>query len=237
MQNSADNCPVSRRSNNAGNVALYLIEIEFISAADRKANDRCRRKGCSISLDMASGAVLLERLQLQSPRLGTPSRDSSRAGYCQIRTAKWSAITLRAEPIQKELVPGRTKAARQLRLERWDAPFKLIQFLALVALEVMVMCFPGYLVACRIAWNFYRLQPALIDQRLDVSINGRYSKGWVMKLRALPGLFRGERPVSFGECFPNGRFLPCLSLIHERKKPSHRLRLSCVDSSHFHYKR
>ena len=133
-------------------------------------------------------------------------------------------------------MPGRTKAARQLRLERRDAPFKLIQFLALVALEVMVMFFPGYLISRRISGNIHRLQPALIDQRLDVSINGRDSKGWVMKLRALPGLFRGERPVSFCECFPNGRFLPCLSLIHLRKTfPSIEINPCLVDP--FLYKR
>jgi hypothetical protein len=126
---------------------------------------------------------------------------------------------LGAEAKEKELVPGRSKATRQLWLERWDTPLKFIQSLALVALEVMVMFFPGHLISRRIAGNLYRLQPALIDQRLNVSINGRDSEGWVMKLRALQSLFRRERSVSFYECFPNGRFLPRLSLIHERKSP------------------
>lgn len=81
----------------------------------------------------------------------------------QLHDRQWSAITLGAESKQKELVPGRTKTAWQLRLERRDAPFKLIQLLTLVALEVMVMFFPGYLISCRITGNLYRLQPTLID--------------------------------------------------------------------------
>lgn len=109
----------------------------------------------------------------------------------KVHDRKWSAIALDAEPKEKELMPGCSKAARQLRLERRDAPLKLIQFFALIALEVMVMFFSGYLISRRIAGNLYRLQPAIIDQGLNISINGRDPEGRVMQLCSLPGLFRG----------------------------------------------
>ena len=67
-------------------------------------------------------------------------------------------IALGAESIKKELVPGRAKTARHLYLERRNAPLKFIQLLALVALEVVMMLFPGYFIARRVTGNVDRLQ-------------------------------------------------------------------------------
>jgi len=75
-----------------------------------------------------------------------------------------SVITLGAESIKKELVPGRAKSTRHLHLERRNAPLEFIQLLALVALEVVVMLLPGYFIARRIARNLDRLQPTLVHQ-------------------------------------------------------------------------
>lgn len=113
-------------------------------------------------------------------------------------------------------MPGRAKATRQLRLELRNTPFEFVQLFTLVALEVVVMLFPGHFIARRIARNLYRLQPALIDQRLNISIDSGLAERRVMALRSRKDLVWREWPISFDEGIADGRLLSCVDLSFHR---------------------
>lgn len=125
-------------------------------------------------------------------------------------------IALGAESIEKELVPGLAKATRQFRLERRNTSFEFIQLFTSVALEVVVMLFPSYFISRRMAGNLYRLQPALIHQGLNVSIDRSLAECRVMTLRSLQNLVRREWPIGFDKGVADGRLLPCVDLFFHR---------------------
>jgi hypothetical protein len=124
-------------------------------------------------------------------------------------------IALGANPVEKELMAGCTEAARELRLE-WDAPVKFIQLSALIALEMMVMIFSSNFISRRITGNLYRLQPALIHERLNVSINRSLAESRVITLRPLQNFVWREWPVGFDEGIADGCLLPCIDLSFHR---------------------
>jgi hypothetical protein len=114
------------------------------------------------------------------------------------------------DAVKEELVPGNAEAARQLWLERRDTSRQLIEFFALIALEVMVMRLPCHFIPGRIARDINGFEPALIDQRLNVAIDSCLAQSRMMALRALQNLIRGQWPVSVKEGVADSRFLPCL---------------------------
>jgi hypothetical protein len=116
---------------------------------------------------------------------------------------------LGTKSIEKELVSSDAKAARQLGLE-WQTAVHLIQSLALIALEVMVVLFPGNFISRRVPRNLHWRKPALFYERLYVAIDGRLTKTRMMMLRALQNLIRGERAGRLKESFPDGRSLRSL---------------------------
>jgi hypothetical protein len=107
-------------------------------------------------------------------------------------------------------VPGNAEAARELWLERRDTSCQLIELSTLIALEVMVMRLSCHFIPGRIARDINGFEPALIDQRLNVSIDSCLAKSRMMALRALQNLIRGQWPVSFKEGIADSRFLPCV---------------------------
>jgi hypothetical protein len=139
-------------------------------------------------------------------------------GLSGVRTRR-AGYTVGTSAIQEDLMPSRLESFWKFRHCRRHTSLKVKNLATGIALEVVMMFLACHLVAGCLAGNLYRLQPAFGDQCLDVSINGRDSEGWVTQLRTLPDFFCGERSISFCECLPNGRFLPCLSLIHGRKMP------------------
>jgi hypothetical protein len=78
---------------------------------------------------------------------------------------------------------GGTEPAGDLWFEGRNATLKLIQLSAPVALEMMMMFFARHFVSSGITRDFDRLQPSLVDQRLNIAIHGSDTKGRVMALR------------------------------------------------------
>jgi hypothetical protein len=107
---------------------------------------------------------------------------------------------------------GRPKASRQFWLERGKTSFKFVKLLASIALEVMMMGLPGYFISSGIAGNLYGLQPSLLNQRLDVPIDGCLAQSWMVALCTLQNFIRRQRPVSFKEGIADCRLLPCIYL-------------------------
>jgi hypothetical protein len=72
----------------------------------------------------------------------------------------------------------------------------------------MVMGFAGYFVPRRISGDLHRLQPALVQQGLNVAIDRSFAQSRMMALRALQNLVRRQWPVGFEKGVANRRFLP-----------------------------
>ncbi len=62
------------------------------------------------------------------------------------------------------------------------ATFEFVELAAIVALEMMMMFFAGDLVTRRVTRNLDCSQPAILDQRFDVAINGGNAQTAVMLL-------------------------------------------------------
>lgn len=113
---------------------------------------------------------------------------------------------------------GRPKATGQLWLERRNTSLQLIELLALVALEVMVMSFPSDFIPGRIARDLNGFKPALLHQRLNVSIDSGFAEGGMMALRSLQNFVWREWPVSFEKGIADRSLLPCLNLSFHGKR-------------------
>lgn len=117
--------------------------------------------------------------------------------------------------IEKKLMPCGTKSAWQLGLAGQDAAFQLIQFSAVVALKVMMMSLAGYLVACRLAGQFDRLQPPFERQRLNIAVDRGNTQCRVVTLRGGQSLLGRKRPIRFDKRISDSCFLFCVSFFHD----------------------
>jgi hypothetical protein len=116
--------------------------------------------------------------------------------------------------VHKELVTGRTKSSGQFGPDPGDASLQFVEFPAFIALKVMMVLLACDLVARGIAWDFDRLKPSFLNQRLDVSIHRRDPERRMVMLSFLQGLFWRQRSVGPGECLSNRSFLSCIPLFH-----------------------
>ncbi len=116
--------------------------------------------------------------------------------------------------VHKELVTGRTKSSGQFGPDPGDASFQFVEFPAFIALKVMMVLLACDLVVRGIAWDFNRLKPSFLNQRLDVSIHRRNPERRMVMLSFLQGLFRRQRPVGPDERLSNRSFLSCIPFFH-----------------------
>ena len=104
---------------------------------------------------------------------------------------------------------------RQTGLDLVHTAFQFIKLATVVAVEVVMMLLARNLVTRRFTWNLNRGQPAILDQRFDVSINGSNSQTLVVLLRGRQSFFQRERSISLGKCFADSVFLSCVTDIHQ----------------------
>lgn len=102
---------------------------------------------------------------------------------CLRSRAAWSAP--RTDAVEKELMPRCAKSPGKLRFRLGNAPLNVKELATAIAMKMMVMLLPRNLVACCIAGKFDWLQPRLLDQALNISIDRGNSKSGIVALRAL----------------------------------------------------
>lgn len=83
-----------------------------------------------------------------------------------------SEVARSTVPVQEELVAGRTEAPGKPRLRLGDASFQVKDLPTRIAVEVVVMLFACELIAGGLSRNFNRDEPSILNQGLDVPING-----------------------------------------------------------------
>lgn len=81
-------------------------------------------------------------------------------------------------------------------------------------MEVMVVFFACHLIASLVARDFHRLQPLILQQTLDISIERGDTQFAMMPLRSSQCLFRGQWPVAHEERIADSSFLPGLTSLH-----------------------
>jgi hypothetical protein len=90
--------------------------------------------------------------------------------------------------IEKELVPGRFEPTGELRLRPSDAALEVVELATTVALEMVVVAFAGELIPGRLAGNLNGVKPSVLDQRLNVSVDGGDTDCRMVPMRRLKGL-------------------------------------------------
>jgi len=114
--------------------------------------------------------------------------------------------------MQKQVVAGHAKAARELRLEGWNAAFQFVDLLAVATKKVMVVFLAGKLIARRFAGELDRNEPFFLDQIFEVAIDGSDTEVVHAALRIRENLIRREGAIRFNEGRANRVFLagvPC----------------------------
>ncbi len=96
-----------------------------------------------------------------------------------------SGVARSTVPVQEELVAGCTESPWKPRFGLGDASFQVKDLPTRIAMEVVVMLFACELIAGGLSRNFYRDEPSVLDQGLDVPVNSRDSDSRVKLLRAL----------------------------------------------------
>jgi hypothetical protein len=113
----------------------------------------------------------------------------------------------RADAVDEELVAGVFESAREFGFGLHLTAFQLVDGAAGVALEVVVVGFAGYLVAGGVAWDIDWLEPVVLDQAADVSVDGGDAEGVDVFLGEGEGFVGREWAVGFEECGADGVFL------------------------------
>ncbi|HVT99909.1 MAG TPA: hypothetical protein VHE33_20585, partial [Acidobacteriaceae bacterium] len=132
--------------------------------------------------------------------------------------------TRRTGAVNEKFVTGCAKPPRQFWFALCSASFEVIQLATFVALEVMMMLFAGHFVARSIARQFNRLQPSLLNQRLDVSVHRGNSNARVELLRRSESFFRRQRPIGFRKSLSNGSLLSGVTNVSDAQS-----NLLCAD--------
>ncbi len=81
-------------------------------------------------------------------------------------------------------------------------------------MEVVVMLFACELIAGGLSRNFNRGEPPVLDQGLDIPINGGDPDTRVVLKGAFQGFFGRQRPICLSERIPYGGLLFGISLLH-----------------------
>lgn len=91
-------------------------------------------------------------------------------------------------PIEEELMSGRPESTGDLRLRLRDTAFEVIYLATAVALEVVVMTLAGEFVPGGVTGNLDCMKPSVLDQRLDVPVDGGDADAGMVLERGLQGL-------------------------------------------------
>lgn len=83
-----------------------------------------------------------------------------------------------------------------------------------IAMEVVMMALAGDLVSGRLARQFYRREPTLLRQRLQVPVHGRQAHASDFFLTKFEHLRRAQRAVMLEEDVTNGAALARVALSH-----------------------
>ena len=111
-------------------------------------------------------------------------------------------------------MPGGAKPLRKFEFCWREATIQVKNFAATIAVEVVMMLLARHFVASFIAGNLHGLEPSLVHQILNVSIDRCDSKASVMASGAFQSFIRGQRPVHLEECLTDRRLLSCIALFH-----------------------
>jgi hypothetical protein len=110
-------------------------------------------------------------------------------------------------------VPAHGKPAAGEAVDARDTACQIKDAAALIAMEVVMMRFPGTLVDGGGAWKIDGRKPAFFEQCLDIPINGGDPEAFHFGLRRPERLLWRKRPAGMFERFTDCGALPGVPMI------------------------
>ena|ERR1700736_1686525 len=159
----------------------------------------------------AAAAARKSRLSENSPKNRAKTNQQRRGPRPGTRSLALPGRTPRtscAQPVHGYFVVARFEAARQTELHGARAALELVDRVALLADEVMVVALAGDFVQRWTPGKLDRLEPPFVDERPDGAVHGCNTKAVAVAARRLADLLGGKRTLRGFENATNRAFLP-----------------------------